>query len=92
MSNKAIGPKTHGALDYGFVTLQALAPSLFGLKGDARTLCYCFALTQGIINTFTDHPLALKPIIPLHVHGQLTNYLLTDYKACQRNISEKERK
>jgi hypothetical protein len=71
MSNKPIGPKMHGAIDYGFVTLQALAPSLFGLKGAARTLCYSFALSQGLINTFTDHPLGLKPIIPFHVHGQL---------------------
>jgi len=69
--NKPIGPKLHGAIDYGFVTLQTLAPTLFNLKGSARTLCYVFAGTQGIINTFTDHPLGLKPLIPLKVHGQL---------------------
>ena len=71
MKKKPIGPTAHGAIDYGFVTLQTLAPSLFNLKGTARTLCYAFAGTQGIINTFTDHPLGLKPLIPLRVHGQL---------------------
>lgn len=71
MNPKPIGPKAHGAIDYGFVTLQTLAPSLFKLKGPARTLCYVFAGTQGFINTFTDHPLGLKPLIPLKVHGQL---------------------
>ncbi|WP_181306268.1 hypothetical protein [Rufibacter sp. XAAS-G3-1] len=71
MNTKPIGPTTHGAIDYGFVTLQALAPTLFHLKGSARTLCYAFAGTQGLINTFTDHPLGLKPFIPLRVHGQL---------------------
>jgi hypothetical protein len=71
MTGKPIGPKAHGAIDYGFVTLQSLAPSLFGLQGNARKLCYTFALAQGIINTFTDHPLGLKPLIPLRLHGQL---------------------
>lgn len=71
MNTKPIGPTAHGAIDYGFVTLQTLAPTLFNLKGTARTLCYAFAGTQGIINTFTDHPLGLKPLIPLKVHGQL---------------------
>lgn len=71
MNPKPIGPKLHGAIDYGFVTLQTLAPTLFNLKGTARTLCYAFAGTQGLLNTFTDHPLGLKPLIPLKVHGQL---------------------
>lgn len=71
MKSKPIGPTLHGVIDYGFVTLQALAPSLFRLKGPARTLCYAFAATQGVINTFTDHPVGLKPLIPLRLHGQL---------------------
>ncbi len=70
-NTKIISPTAHGAIDYGFVTLQALAPSLFGLKGSARTLCYTFAGAQGFINTFTDHPLGLKPLIPFKVHGDL---------------------
>lgn len=68
---KPIGPKAHGAIDYGFLTLQTLAPSLFGLKGNAKTLCYVFGGAQGLLNLFTDHPLALKRLVPLRVHGQL---------------------
>jgi hypothetical protein len=71
MSNKPIGPSAHGAIDYGFVTLQALAPSLFGLKGSARILCYAFAGTQGLLNAFTDHPLGLRCLVPFRVHGEL---------------------
>ena len=71
MSKQPIGPTAHGAIDYGLVTLQALAPSLFGLKGTARTLCYAFAGTQGIINVLTDHPLGVKRVIPFRVHGEL---------------------
>lgn len=35
MSRKPIGPKLHGAIDYGFFTIQTLAPGLFGLEGTA---------------------------------------------------------
>jgi len=71
MKRKPIGPTAHGAIDYGFVTLQTLAPTLFGLKGPAKTLCYTFAAAQGVINTFSDHPLGVKGLIPFRVHGQL---------------------
>jgi len=71
MNSKLIGPTAHGTIDYGFVTLQALAPSLFGLKGTARLLCYAFAGTQGVINALTDHPLGIKRVLPLRVHGKL---------------------
>ena len=119
MSNKPIGPKLHGAIDYGFFTIQALAPSLFGLKGTARALCYVFGASQGILNLFTNQPLALKKVVPFRVHGlletpfvpalfvlpwltgafkqqnarryftsffciALTNYLLTDYEAYEK--------
>ena len=71
MSNKPIGPTAHGVIDYGFVTLQTLAPSLFGLKGSARVLCCVFAGTQGVINVLTDHPVGLKRVVPLRIHGAL---------------------
>ena len=71
MFPKPIGPRTHGAIDYGFVTTQALAPSLFGLHGAARYCCYAFAATQGVLNALTDQPLAVKRVVPFRVHGQL---------------------
>jgi hypothetical protein len=71
MNRKPIGPTAHGAIDYGFVTIQALAPSLFGLAGPARMLCYVFAASQGILNALTNHPLGLVRVVPLRVHGQL---------------------
>lgn len=71
MRYQPIGPKLHGAIDYGFFSIQMLAPSLFGLKGTARTLCYAFGASQGILNIFTNQPLALKKIVPFRIHGQL---------------------
>lgn len=124
MNYKPIGPKAHGAIDYGFVAMNALAPTLFNLKGAARTLCYAFAGTQGLLNAFTDHPLGLRRLVPLRVHGELetpfvpsllvlpwvtgalrqrnarryflsffgialANYLLTDYRAYEREAALK---
>jgi len=71
MKSKPIGPKAHGAIDYGFATINALAPTLLNLQGPAKTLCYAFAGTQGLLNMLTDQPLALKKLVPFKVHGQL---------------------
>ncbi len=48
------------------MTLQALSLDLFGLRGSARTLCYAFALTQGVLNALTDHPLGIQRVVLLH--------------------------
>lgn len=76
MNAKPIGPTAHGLIDYGFVALQALAPTLFGLRGPARTLCYALAGQQLVLNALTDHPVGLRPVVPLRVHGQLETPLL----------------
>jgi hypothetical protein len=75
---KPIKPAAHGVIDYGFVALNTLAPTLFGLTGSARTLCYLFAGAQGVLNALTDHPPGIRKLVPLRVHGQLeTPYVPT---------------
>jgi hypothetical protein len=71
MHRKPIGPTAHGAIDYAFATLNSLAPSLFGLTGPARAICYGFAASQGLLNALTDHPLGIRKAVPLRVHGEL---------------------
>ena len=71
MHNKPIGPTAHGAIDYGFMTLNALAPTLFGLTGPARAICYGLAASQGLLNALTDHPLGVNKVVPLRMHGEL---------------------
>jgi hypothetical protein len=71
MTTKPIGPTAHGLIDYAFVTLQALAPTLFDLREPARSIAYGFALSQGLLNMLTDHPVGVKRVVPLRVHGQL---------------------
>ena len=71
MTTKPIGPTAHGAIDYAFAALNTLAPTLFRLTGPARAICYSFAASQGLLNALTDHPLGLKKVVPLRVHGEL---------------------
>lgn len=71
MNKKPIGPTLHGTLDYGFLAVIALAPKLFNLKGNARTICYGFAAMIGLTNSLSQHGVALKRLIPMSVHGKL---------------------
>jgi hypothetical protein len=71
MYAKPIGPTAYGVIDYAFATLNMLAPSLFGLRGPARAICYSFAASQGLLNALTDHPLGLRKVVPLRIHRML---------------------
>ena len=69
--SKPITPKRHGAIDYGFLVVGLVGPSLLGLNGAARVVFGLLALAQGTLNAFTDHPLALKRVVPFRLHGRL---------------------
>ena len=71
MTNKPISPAAHGAIDYAFAAAHALAPSVLGLTGPAKTLCYGFAAATLAINALTDHPLGVVRVIPFRRHGEL---------------------
>ena len=71
MTNKPIGPAAHGAIDYAFAAAHALAPTVLGLTGPAKTLCYGFAAATVAINALTDHPLGMARVIPFRQHGEL---------------------
>ena len=69
VGKKPISPKAHGAIDYGFLAANLLAPSVLGLEGAARALSYFFGGIQGGLNAFTNQPLALKRVVPFRAHG-----------------------
>ena len=71
MNSKVFGPKAHCAIDYGFVAMLLSAPRLFGLKGAARTLCYTFGGSAGLLTALTVQPYALRRVVPFRVHGQV---------------------
>lgn len=81
MSSKPIGPGAHGAIDYGFVALQALAPRLFGLRGAAQTLRYAFVLPW--LTGALKQRNARRYFFSFFAVA-LANYLLTDYQAYEK--------
>ena len=71
MYRKPIGPTAHGVIDYALASLNTLVPTLFGLKGPARAICYGFAATQGTLNALTDAPAGVSKVVPLRMPGKL---------------------
>ena len=71
MAKKPFGPRAHCTVDYGFVATLFLAPSLFGLKGAARSLCYLFGGAAGVLTALTNQPLAWRRVVPFRVHGKV---------------------
>lgn len=71
MNRKPFGPKTHAVIDYGFMATLFLAPDLLKFEGTARTLCYAFGGTAGLLTALTAQPLALKRVVPFRVHGYI---------------------
>ena len=71
MAKKPFGPKAHCTIDYGFVATLFSAPSLFGLKGAARTHCYLFGGAAGVLTALTNQPFAWRRVVPFRVHGQV---------------------
>ena len=76
MNAKPIGPRTHGAIDYVFAAANSLAPTLFNFRGRARALSYAFASSQGLLNAFTDQPLAVRRVVPFSLHGRLETFFV----------------
>jgi hypothetical protein len=68
---KILSPRVHGFLDYLVVAFLLVAPSLFGLRGIAATLCYVVAPTQLVMSLLTDYPLGVAKLIPFTVHGAI---------------------
>ena len=68
---KPIKATAHGAIDYGFFALMTAGPVLLKINPRIRNLSWAVAATQGTINALTDHPLGLRRIIPLRIHGWL---------------------
>lgn len=68
---KPISPDDHILIDYVFVAAILAAPSVLGFKGAARAVCYGIGATAGTLVALSDSPKAVKPLIPMKVHGAL---------------------
>lgn len=68
---KPIDASTHVAADYVYTAAILAAPTILGLKGPARAICYGMGTMFAITNALTDNRLAPKRGISLKTHGKL---------------------
>lgn len=61
---KLLSPRIHGYIDYLFVPVLLLAPSVLGFGGIAAGLCYGLALFHLLMSLLTAYPLGVAKIIP----------------------------
>ncbi|QJD95892.1 hypothetical protein HH214_08400 [Mucilaginibacter robiniae] len=71
MNAKPISPKMHGLIDYALVGSLLTLPSILGLKKTVRNTYAAEGLALLIYVALTDHPVAVKPLIPFPVHGKI---------------------
>ena len=68
---KMLSPRAHGYLDYLFVALLLLAPTLFGFAGIAASISYILAALVAGLTLLTAYPLGVAKIIPFPLHGAI---------------------
>lgn len=79
MSTKSVSPKVHGLTDYALVGSLLLFPRLFGFKKKVVNLYTVEALILLGYIAFTDHPTAIKPVIPFPVHGKIDPFNVAQF-------------
>jgi hypothetical protein len=66
---RSIGATSHGIIDYVFVILLAIGPSMMGFNGRQATWSYIFAAVLFVLAIVTRSPLGVVKIVGLAVHG-----------------------
>lgn len=68
---KFINPKIHGVIDYLYVLVFAMAPTLYSFVGPEAALCYVSAVAVLCLSLLTRYPYALLRKISFTIHGYI---------------------
>ncbi len=71
MNTNLISPKIHGLNDYLLSTVLLAAPPLLGFDKQSQRVYKGFSLNLLGYNAFSDHPLAIKRMIPTEEHYRM---------------------
>ncbi|GAB3935723.1 hypothetical protein [Larkinella terrae] len=71
MTSKPISPTQHALLDYALVGSLLILPTVLNLSPTVKKVYTTEAWVLLGYVAITDHPLAVKPLIPFQVHGQI---------------------
>lgn len=79
MKTKPVSPAAHGILDYVLVGSLLILPSLFGFKKKVKKIYTAEALILLPYVAVSDHPAALKPLIPFRTHGKIDPFNIAGF-------------
>lgn len=71
MEKKPITPLVHGLIDYALVSSLLTLPRLFGFSKKVKTIYTAEALALLVYVALTNHPTAVKKLIPFTIHGKI---------------------
>ena len=76
---KPITPHLHGLLDYALVGSLLTLPAALGLNSRVQKIYAIEALARLGYVALTDHPTALKPLIPFRLHGRIDPFNVAQF-------------
>ncbi|WP_345949235.1 hypothetical protein ABDD95_20525 [Mucilaginibacter sp. PAMB04274] len=79
MNTKPISPKVHGLSDYALVGSLLTLPTVLGLNKKVKSLYAAEALTLLVYVALSDHPAAVKPVIPFTTHGKIDPFNIAQF-------------
>lgn len=79
MNTKPVSPEVHGLTDYVLAGSLLLFPRLFGFPKRVKNIYTAEALVLLGYIAFTDHPAAVKPLIPFPVHGKIDPFNVVQF-------------
>jgi hypothetical protein len=79
MDTKPISPRVHGLSDYILVGSLLTLPTLLGFDKKIKTLYAAEALTLLGYVALSDHPAAVKPVIPFTMHGKIDPFNIAQF-------------
>ena len=71
MKSKPISPAVHGLIDYALASSLLTIPSVLGFNKKVKTIYAAEALALLVYVALSDHPAAVKPVIPFTMHGKI---------------------
>ena len=66
---RTLSARAHGFLDYVTVVGFVLAPTVVGLGGLPKWICYVLAAVHLLLTLLTNFPLGATELIPFTLHG-----------------------
>lgn len=79
MKNGPVSPKLHGLIDYTLVASLLTLPTVFGFSKKVKRLYAAEAAALLVYVALTDHPTAVKSLIPFRIHGKIDPFNVANF-------------